>query len=305
MRQPVFTSIVALITAVSLAACSAPGVMSASPNGSVSHQNKRAKGSLVLRIRIPKKHRHHRGARYISPATQSVTLAISGPTTVNQTANLTPTTTGCSSSLTGTFCTLTIPGLLPGSYTANVTTYDGTGGSGTELSAAQAIGFTIISGVNNFIGITLSGIPVATVVSPADSESAGSAYNQFSLQGQGAHKFIAFTLDAGGNVIAGAGAPTFTIGTPSGSLAGVSTSPSATTLTAPNQFTVTPPAAYAMGSAQSTVTPTFTGQDPDGCAQAGANCTGAIVFVTMAPLFAWTELTPATSPATLYNAFMA
>lgn len=48
-----------------------------------------------------------RRPQYVSPATQSMTVAISGPTDVNETANLTPTSSGCASTLASTLCTLT------------------------------------------------------------------------------------------------------------------------------------------------------------------------------------------------------
>ena len=53
-----------------------------------------------------------------------MTLAITGPTTVNQTAALTPTSGGCASTLASTQCTLQVA-LTPGSYTATLSTYDG------------------------------------------------------------------------------------------------------------------------------------------------------------------------------------
>jgi hypothetical protein len=300
-------ALLAAAAAFALAACS-NAASSVEPSAGALSLNARAshRGKLVVHIRVPRRHRHkRRGAHYISPATQSMTVAISGPTPVNQTVGLTPTSTGCSSSLTGTFCTLTIPGLLPGSYTATISTFDGTAGAGNELSAAQAIGFTVVAGTDNSIAITLSGIPVATIVAPANVRSLSNGIGVFDLEGQGAHAFVAHTVDADGSVIVGAGAPTFTIGTPSGSLAGVTASPSSTTVSAPNTFTVTPPVTYAAGSAQFTVTPTFTGQSTDGCAQTGANCSGATVIVAMALPFSWTHLSPVTSPPARAGAAMA
>ncbi|HTA37777.1 MAG TPA: kelch repeat-containing protein [Candidatus Acidoferrales bacterium] len=292
--------------AFALTACSSNATSPLAPSAGMASARAPHRGKLVVRIHVPKKHRHkRRGAQYISPATQSMTLAIAGPTPVNRTVGLTPTSTGCSSSLTGTFCTLTIPGLLPGSYTATISTYDGAAGAGNELSAAQAIGFSIVAGVDNSIGITLSGIPVATLVAPANANSLANGFGIFDLEGQGAHAFVAHSVDADGNIIAGAGAPTFTIGTPSGSLAGVTASPSSTVVSAPNTFRVTPPATYAAGTAQFTVTPTFTGQSTDGCAQTGANCSGATVIVAMALPFSWAQQSPVTSPSGRWGHVMA
>ncbi|MHB8356830.1 MAG: beta-propeller fold lactonase family protein [Vulcanimicrobiaceae bacterium] len=224
--------------------------------------------------------------QYLSTATQSIVIAISGPTTVNETAGLTVNSSGCTSSLASTICTLTVPGLQAGSYTATLTTYDGyTSGTNTAtgnvLSAAQAIAFTITAGQSNTINIALSGVPASTVVVPADSNSSANGSGGYDIIGQGAHAFVAESLDADGNIIAGAGAPLFTIGTPSGSLSGVTTSPSTTSASAPNSFTVTPPATFASTTASFTVAPTFTGQATDGCTQTGANCAPVTVTVDM------------------------
>ncbi len=224
--------------------------------------------------------------QYLSTATQSIVIAISGPTTVNETAGLTVNSSGCTSTLASTICTLTVPGLQAGSYTATLTTYDGyTSGTNTAtgnvLSAAQAIAFTITAGQSSTINISLSGVPVTTLVVSADSNSSANGSGGYDIIGQGAHKFIAESLDADGNIIVGAGAPLFGIGTPSGSLSGVTTAPSTTSASAPNSFTVTPPATFASATASFTVTPTFAGQATDGCTQTGANCAPVTVTVDM------------------------
>ncbi|MHB1550529.1 MAG: hypothetical protein ACYCX6_04960, partial [Vulcanimicrobiaceae bacterium] len=227
--------------------------------------------------------------QYLSTATQSIVIAISGPTTVNETAGLTVNSSGCTSTLASTICTLTVPGLQAGSYTATLTTYDGyTSGTNTAtgnvLSAAQAIAFTITAGQSNTISISLSGVPASTIVIPAGVITVGNASGGYDLFGQGAHKFVVESLDADGNIIAGAGAPLFSIGAVSGSLSPVTTSPSGgstTSASAPNSFTVTPPTTFASTTASFTVTPTFTGQATDGCTQAGANCAAVTVTVDM------------------------
>ncbi|MHB8357741.1 MAG: hypothetical protein ACYDDQ_13745 [Vulcanimicrobiaceae bacterium] len=227
--------------------------------------------------------------QYLSTATQSIVIAISGPTTVNETAGLTVNSSGCTSSLASTICTLTVPGLQAGSYTATLTTYDGyTSGTNTAtgnvLSAAQAIAFTITAGQSNTINISLSGVPASTVVAPVGVITVGNASGGYDLYGQGAHTFVVESLDADGNIIAGAGAPLFTIGAVSGSLSPVTTSPSGgstTSASAPNSFTVTPPTTFASTTASFTVTPTFTGQATDGCTQTGANCAPVTVTVGM------------------------
>ncbi|MHB8154031.1 MAG: NHL repeat-containing protein [Bacillati bacterium] len=227
--------------------------------------------------------------QYLSTATQSIVIAISGPTTVNETAGLTVNSSGCTSTLASTICTLTVPGLQAGSYTATLTTYDGyTSGSNTAtgnvLSAAQAIAFTITAGQSNTINISLSGVPASTVVIPAGAITVGNGSGGYDLFGQGAHTFVVESLDADGNIIAGVGAPLFSIGAVSGSLSPVTTSPSGgstTSASAPNSFTVTPPTTFASTTASFTVTPTFTGQATDGCTQTGAHCAPVTVTVDM------------------------
>ncbi len=231
--------------------------------------------------------------QYLSTATQSIVIAINGTGSTSYsstvTAGLTVNSSGCTSTLASTICTLTVPGLQAGSYTATLTTYDGyTSGTNTAtgnvLSAAQAIAFTITAGQSNTINISLSGVPVSTVVIPAGVITVGNASGGYDLFGQGAHAFVVESLDADGNIIAGAGAPLFSIGAVSGSLSPVTTSPSSgstTSASAPNSFTVTPPTTFASTTASFTVTPTFTGQATDGCTQTGANCAPVTVTVDM------------------------
>ncbi len=289
-----------LIAAALLAGCAGgshgSSVLPASPT-----TNGKGTGTAVFVINVPQQNASSasrsatsvrtKGVRpqYLSTATQSIVIAISGPTTVNETAGLTVNSSGCTSSLASTICTLTVPGLQAGSYTATLTTYDGyTSGTNTAtgnvLSAAQAIAFTITAGQSNTINISLSGVPVSTIVIPAGVITVGNASGGYDLFGQGAHAFVVESLDADGNIIAGAGAPLFSIGAVSGSLSPVTTSPSSgstTSASAPNSFTVTPPTTFASTTASFTVTPTFTGQATDGCTQTGANCAPVTVTVDM------------------------
>ncbi|HEY9086024.1 MAG TPA: hypothetical protein VIN40_08870 [Candidatus Tyrphobacter sp.] len=314
-----------LLAAALLAGC-AGGSHGSSALPSLPSQAAKRSGTATFVITVPKSStqsatsalRQAQGAtrqavrpQYVSPATQSIAVDITGPTDVNETANLTVNSAGCTSTLASVVCTLTIPGLQPctspptNCYTATLTTYDQTGGTGNVLSAAQAIAFTITAGATNTISLTLSGVPVTTLVTPADSNTAANGSGGYDVIGQGAHKFIAESLDADGNIIAGPGAPLFTIGTPSGSLSGVTTSPSTTTSSAPNNFTVTPPEAYAGGTASFTVTPTFTGQTTNGCTQTGANCTPATVVVDMKSVNVIIFLTSGTTwtvPSNWYSA---
>jgi streptogramin lyase len=247
-------SLIILCVVVVLAGCAngantqvlpPPGAPDASGHA-LAPARRRDRGRLVLRVHVPRKHHRkwhrHRGAgdrpRYVSAATQSMTVAISGPTNVNQTVNLTPTSSGCSSSLTGTFCTLTISGLAPGNYTGSIGTYDQTGGTGNQLSANQNVSFSITAGQSNTIGITLDGIPTAALLVPgASSTLSGSMSNGYTLSKCGSDAVSVYGVDAGGNIILGAGAPTPSLSSDDTSALSVSTpAPSS-----PNTFTIVRP----------------------------------------------------------------
>lgn len=171
------------------------------------------------------------------------------PTGFPQTVGLTPTSTGCSSSLASTTCTLQLP-LSPGSYSASISTFDGTSGAGNELSTAQAVAFTVVASQNNTVPLTLSGIPA-----------------QMDLTYQGSGKFSIVALDADANYIVGAGAPTFTVAKSGGATAVTITQP---TTAQPNAFSIVGAAA---GSETLTVTAGYPAGATSGCSQAGAVCT--------------------------------
>jgi sugar lactone lactonase YvrE len=173
-----------------------------------------------LVFKVPHKHAAARGARYVSPATQSVTVDIesaspSTPATTGYpvTVSLTPTSSGCTSTLASTVCTLSVS-LAPGSYTASVTAYDGVDGAGNgsnALSAAVAVPFTISAGGANSIALTLGGIPASLVVAPFAPGYLRGGTGGLTLYGAATQKLVLQALDADGDVIAGAGAPTLSV----------------------------------------------------------------------------------------------
>jgi hypothetical protein len=242
------------------------------PTATAAHRGKH--GRLAFRIRIPKRkgrHRHGKSAHFISPATQSVTIGISGPTVISITQTLTPSTTGCSSSLANTVCQFSYQ-LSPGSYTATLTTYDTTNGTGNALSTAQGLAFAITAGETNTISLTLAGVPRSLVVTPLSALSSLNAGQIVDLYGSSAQKFMVQALDADGYTIFGAGSPTFSVQQTSGSLGVTLGQPSSA---APNLFTVAAPSAFSTNTATITVSASYTGQPTNGCAQAGAVCTTA------------------------------
>src|SRR5215469_14648016 len=182
-------SIAAALVAAMLCGCAAgaktPSLLPVAPErvnaGTPQSDARHGAGKLVLRIRVPKRHRR---ARYISPATQGITIALTGPTNVSETASLQPNASGCTSTLAGTSCTLTIPGLKPCPSSANcysgaVATYDAVSCNATctipptaqELSANQSVAFTLSTGQSSVVGITLYGIAASVVILPDASSS--------------------------------------------------------------------------------------------------------------------------------------
>jgi hypothetical protein len=248
-------------------------------------------GKVVFRVRIHKKRARTRvGPHYLSPATQALTVSFTGPRNLTSTQALTPTSSGCSSSLATTLCTFTYT-LPPGSYTASFATYDAvTGcpsscsipGSAKELSTAQAIPFTVTAGASNSVPLTLSGVPSSMLVLPATPTSILNVARGIDMLGLGAHQLLVETLDADGNFIFGAGSPTFTVAQTSGSLGVVLGNP---TTASPNVFAVTPPSTFASSNATLTVSASYAGQATNGCASNPSACTTTQV-VDMKQLFA-------------------
>lgn len=171
----------ALLTVAMLAACSSGSFAPTAQAALANDAHHVAKGSLMLRIVVPKKKKTRRQApHYISAATQAMTIAIIGLTDVNKTVALTPNANGCSSSLAGTLCTLTVPGLKPcpssaNCYGATIATYDAVTGcpsactipeTAHKLSANQTIVFSIAAGRADQIDATLDAIPASVVLVP-------------------------------------------------------------------------------------------------------------------------------------------
>jgi hypothetical protein len=239
-------------------------VPSAGPSGTSGLSHQRQPVRFV--IKVPAKTTTSASARrpaYISPATQSITVAITGSATQTLNANLSPTSSGCTSTLASTICALSVS-LDPGTYTAAVTTYDGANETGNVLSAGQDVNFTVAQGQNNAIVLTLSGVPTAIEVNAQSASVTGTIGAGFTLNGLTMGGTLqAVALDADGDVIIGAGAPTFTVAQSSGT----SFTIVQPTTTAPNSFTLTAPSSGAAG------TFTIAAAYPDAtCSTSGAVC---------------------------------
>jgi DNA-binding beta-propeller fold protein YncE len=220
---------------------------------------------------------------YISPATQSITINVTeqGSTTsvsgYPQTANLTPTSSGCISTLASTQCTVSLA-LLPGDYDATFTTYDQQNAAGNQLSAAQNVPFSIIAGTTNTIALTIGGIPTAVrIIADSPTTIAGDPVNGFTLATGNSGYVTVLGVDADGNYILGTGAPAVALSSSDTSAYTVTASGSS----APNRFLLTDAAPHA-GAALLTasVTPT---------AQSGASALTMLARVSSQPSVIYVE----------------
>ncbi len=188
--------------------------------------------------------------RYISAATQGLTLDLTGPTSVNETVSLLPNAQGCTSTLASTQCTLSIPSLTAcpragNCYTASIATYDSITGcpsacdvsAGNELSANETIPFRVATGQTNAISATLDAIPYDVVLVPSTNSTLnGSPYGGFTLSKCGSDQVNVFGIDADGNYILGAGAPVPSLQSDNPKLTAATPAP-----LAPNTFTISRP----------------------------------------------------------------
>ncbi|MGD0050463.1 MAG: hypothetical protein ABSD03_01435 [Vulcanimicrobiaceae bacterium] len=259
-----------LAAALALASCTGhAGTVPTGPTGGGATSG-HARGTVKFTISVPKvgSASARRRPKYVSPATASLTVGIvtdpGGVSVVQETVGLTPTSTGCSSTLASTECTLTIA-LTPGSYDAAISTYDGANATGNELSQGQSIDFTIAQGQTNTILLVLNGVPASLQVTGAALAVHGTQNAGFTLYGLGAQTLQVEALDADGDVIVGPGSPAYTVASASGSGFTIGNP----TTSAPNSVTLTPP-----GTNGTTETFALTATYDDGtCALTGAVCT--------------------------------
>ncbi|MGB6986584.1 MAG: hypothetical protein WBD74_11485 [Candidatus Aquilonibacter sp.] len=235
-----------------LPAAPSPAASASSPAGPA------AKSHVSFVISVPKATPKPLSARrpaYVSPATQSMTISVlQGSTSVlSQTVGLTASSSGCTSSLANVTCTLTL-NLNAGSYTASITTYDGTNGTGNKLSIAQNVAFTVVSNQNNIVPLGLSGIPMNIIAMAANA----------------ANSVYVVAEDADGNFIVGSGAPTFSATKASGPSVATITQPSST---APNTVSFAIPSTPVAGTESIAVTASYPSGQTNACASAGAVCT--------------------------------
>jgi hypothetical protein len=128
-----------------------------------------------------------------------MTMAFTGPSTVTQVVNLTPSDPRCAGSpLT---CTVVVD-LLPGSYTSDINTYDQAPVAGSIpvgaklLSTASGVSIGVVTGTANHLGVRLDGVPSTLAVTGLPAAAAGTAFSN-------PQSFSVTAKDADGNVIVG------------------------------------------------------------------------------------------------------
>jgi len=159
-----------------------------------------------------------RAPAYISAATQSIKIDVKphlSPTSVTGfpiTANLTASSAGCTSTLTATVCDVGLA-LAPGNYDATLTTFDLSGGAGNQLSAAQSMPLNVAEGQANTVPLALGGIPASVQLLASGGQVAAGQGFVFTLPANATGTLSAFGVDADGNTIVGAGAPSISAAT--------------------------------------------------------------------------------------------
>lgn len=200
-----------------------------------------------LRIHVPR--RVKRRAHYVSPSTESLTLAIapsSGCAACTPASTkdygLTAQSPGCTSDATGTTCVIELR-LAPGKYTGAISTYDGSAGCQNAthacnlLSSNQSFPLTIATGQSNVPSITLYGkissiLPVD--LTPATA-SINDPYHYISIIPGTSARLQLLPEDADGDIILGPGTPNLSVS--SSSTFAASTRGNVVTLSAPMRST--------------------------------------------------------------------
>jgi hypothetical protein len=234
----------ALLCVAFLAGCAAASVPPAVPpaaSPSVPAHSKHKKMRARITIKIPRKKSGKRGARYISPGTESIAISIydSTHTTLVTKANqnITSGSPGCTTPtpISPLTCQISFS-VAAGSYTADFATYSGVldingNPQGSELSANVDFPFTITAGATNNVSATLGGIPASLIVAPVTPGYLRGDATALRLWGPNSEEVFIAALDASGAAIIGTGAPALTVTSGSSTLR-----VSAATSSAPNIF---------------------------------------------------------------------
>jgi hypothetical protein len=158
--------------------------------------------------------------------------------------------------------------LAPGSYAASVSTFDGTNGSGNELSSAQNVPFVVRLGQQNTVALTLDGIPHSFQFSGGSIAVRENGASGLTIYGTAPQPVVVNALDADGDVIVGAGSPSYAGSVTGGSGWAVATP----TPSSPDAIPVNPPTVN-NANAELRVTASYA---DDTCSLTGAVCSGEV-----------------------------
>lgn len=164
-------------------------------------------------IRIPRRHRRHLGPRFVSPNTKSIAIAIDGGAPV--VTNLMPSSPACANYSTRSYtqCQIFVTTTV-GSHTFSLRAYDALDGSGNLLSANTSVPVTVNAGPNPPVSIVLGGVAASLEFLLPGSVPASPTEND--VYGDITFSVSVYPLDADGNMILGAGAPTVSMTPPPG-----------------------------------------------------------------------------------------
>jgi hypothetical protein len=249
--------LVVLLAAV-LSACSGGGGRAVPAPSTSASGGSTALTTANIEITVPRAasaNAHARTPAYLSSSTQSVTINVTPNLSTTplpgfpMTANLTSTSSGCSSTQSGTLCVVPLT-LAPGTYDATLSTFDGTNATGNKLSAAQDVPFTVVLNQTNTIPLVLGGTPASMQIVAGTGVTVASL-SVYTLAANSTGTLDVYGVDADGNTIIGAGAPTVTATTSSVTQIAI-TQPTATS---PNVVGVSTLSSSAIADVTLTITP--------------------------------------------------
>jgi hypothetical protein len=208
----------AALSLVWLAGCA--GSQAAAPRGPppgiTGTVNRAADATVTLKIAIPLPAANaRRRPRYVSPGTQSISVALlQGSTTVFTFVQNVSTSSGCVPGSGTLTCTLTF-NAISGSYTADIIAYALPGTTGAQLSASYGSAMTLVPGTND-ISVTLSGIAASFAATPPSDQHVTAGGSGYWIVGGASYPYPAYTftidaLDGANDPIAGLGAPALTV----------------------------------------------------------------------------------------------
>jgi hypothetical protein len=253
-RRSLALIVVGLLT---LTACGGGGRIAALPDVAAAQSG--ARQNVTVNIDVPKDTgaSNHRHPSYISPATTQISVniqsgcpgacaSISGFPKI---VSLTPTSSGCTSTLATTECQLSLS-LSAGMYVGTFTTLDS---GGATLSTATNVPVNVVAGTVNTVNVSLSGLPASINTSVVSTGAATTS-------------LLVYALDTDGNFIVGPGAPTYSV-----AQSGTAVTLTQPTAAKPNTITVSPSVA---GTTQLTITASYPSNVTNACALGGV-CTSS------------------------------